>query len=102
LSMLQSARRAKASIEIRAVKIIATTGQYILLAPLFPIAVLWWVAEEIEDFCKWAAKDRRWAMKLIELEDALDAWRSRSVASLSSSSISQAEASRSASTSQER
>jgi hypothetical protein len=85
-------------IKARAIKIIATTGQYVLLTPLFPFYCLHIVGEKLLELSAWSTGNgvhglRPWAARLMQWENALDEWRSKSLASLRTSPTSQDKAS---------
>lgn len=82
-------------IKARAIKVIATTGQYVLLTPLFPFYCLHIVGEKLLELSAWSTGNnvhglRPWAQKLMAWENALDEWRSKSLASSRPSSTSPA------------
>lgn len=67
-----------------AVTLVATTGQYLLLAPLIPLYLLHLLGEWCIEFAEWCCTDRGWVEWLFTKEAALDAWRGRSLGSSSS------------------
>ena len=67
-----------------AINLVATTGQYILLAPLIPPFLLHLLGEWCIGFAEWMCTGRAWTEWLLKKEDALDEWRMRSLGSSSS------------------